>query len=77
MTSIISVRFLFHRLQMAGGKERYGNMGNAFKTIVKEEGFGALYNGAFPRMVVVGPLFAITLLSFEAMKYYMISSGRL
>jgi len=56
------------RLQMAGGKEKYKSFGNAFSVIVKEEGFSALYKGYIPRMAVVGPLFAITLLSFEALK---------
>lgn len=46
-------------------------MFNAYKTIIREEGFGALYKGAVPRMAVVGPLFAITLLSFEAQKAFM------
>jgi len=62
---------------VAGGKERYGTMVNAFRTIVREEGVGALYKGVVPRMVVVGPLFAITLLAFEAQKAFMIQSGRL
>jgi len=65
------------RLQLVGGKERYGNMTNAFHTIVREEGIGALFKGAFPRMVVVGPLFAITLLAFEKQKDYMIRTGQL
>lgn len=65
------------RLQVAGGKQRYGNLINAFNVIVKEEGVSALFKGAFPRMVVVGPLFAITLLAFEAQKNYMIKSGKL
>eukprot|EP01031_Cornospumella_fuschlensis_P033079 gene33079-40014_t len=65
------------RLQLKGGVERYGNMLNAYKTIIREEGFMALYKGAIPRMVVVGPLFGITLLAFEAQKNYMIRNGML
>ena len=65
------------RLQMKGGKDKYQNMGHAFRTILKEEGMGALYKGAIPRMAVVGPLFAITLLAFESQKKYMISKGLL
>jgi solute carrier family 25 protein 43 len=68
---------LFFRLQLEGGRARYLNMGNCFKTILKEEGVLALYKGALPRMVVVGPLFAITLLSFETQKNYMIKHGML
>ena len=65
------------RLQVAGGKEKYGDMFNCFKRILNEEGVGALYKGAVPRMCVIGPLFAITLLSFEAQKNYMIRNGLL
>ncbi len=65
------------RLQLEGGKERYLNMANCFRTILKEEGMLALYKGALPRMVVVGPLFAITLMSFETQKNYMIKNGLL
>jgi len=65
------------RLQKQGGKEVYKNMSFAFQKIFREEGLMALYKGAIPRMVVVGPLFAITLLSFEAQKSYMIRNGLL
>jgi solute carrier family 25 (mitochondrial aspartate/glutamate transporter), member 12/13 len=65
------------RLQLKGGLERYKNIGNAYRTIIAEEGVSALFKGAIPRMVVVGPLFAITLLSFETQKKYMISKGLL
>eukprot|EP00607_Mallomonas_marina_P007576 CAMPEP_0182417416 /NCGR_PEP_ID=MMETSP1167-20130531/1867_1 /TAXON_ID=2988 /ORGANISM="Mallomonas Sp, Strain CCMP3275" /LENGTH=290 /DNA_ID=CAMNT_0024590983 /DNA_START=68 /DNA_END=940 /DNA_ORIENTATION=- len=65
------------RLQLSGGKERYGNMMNCFATVFKEEGFLALFNGAIPRAVVVGPLFAITLVAFEMQKSYMIKHGLL
>ncbi len=69
--------FDLFRLQLEGGRAKYINMANCFKTIWKEEGMLALYKGAFPRMVVVGPLFAITLLSFETQKNYMIKNGML
>merc|ERR1712146_301951 len=65
------------RLQLAGGKERYGNMGNCFKTVLREEGVGALFAGCVPRMCVVAPLFGIALLSFDLQKEYMIKSGLL
>lgn len=65
------------RLQLKGGLERYKNIGNAYKTIIQEEGAAALFKGAIPRMVVVGPLFAITLLAFETQKKYMIDNGLL
>jgi solute carrier family 25 2-oxodicarboxylate transporter 21 len=65
------------RLQLKGGVERYKSMFNAYGVILKEEGFAALYKGAIPRMVVVGPLFGITLLAFETQKNYMIRNGML
>lgn len=65
------------RLQMAGGINKYKNMVNAYRVIIKEEGFSALYKGAIPRMAVIGPLFAITLLAFEAQKSYMIKNNLL
>lgn len=57
--------------------DKYKNMFNAYRVILKEEGFMALYKGAIPRMVVVGPLFAITQCAFEAQKQYMIRNGML
>lgn len=65
------------RLQLKGGKEKYVNMPTAFNKILAEEGVGALFKGAVPRMIVVGPLFGITLLAFEAQKNYMIKKGLL
>ena len=65
------------RYQVVGGKEKYGNLPNTLRVILKEEGPSALYKGAVPRMVVVGPLFAITLMAFEAQKDYMIRTGKL
>jgi solute carrier family 25 aspartate/glutamate transporter 12/13 len=61
------------RMQVAGGKERYGTMLNCFKTVFRDEGFMALYAGAVPRMCVVAPLFGIALLSFEKVKEIVIA----
>eukprot|EP00640_Fibrocapsa_japonica_P003588 CAMPEP_0113935608 /NCGR_PEP_ID=MMETSP1339-20121228/2731_1 /TAXON_ID=94617 /ORGANISM="Fibrocapsa japonica" /LENGTH=292 /DNA_ID=CAMNT_0000937821 /DNA_START=157 /DNA_END=1035 /DNA_ORIENTATION=- /assembly_acc=CAM_ASM_000762 len=65
------------RLQVDGGKEKYGNIANCYRMVIKQEGVGALFAGALPRMTVVGPLFGIALLSFEKMKEYLILSGKL
>jgi hypothetical protein len=62
---------------MKGGQAKYKNMGTCLSMVVKEEGVTALYKGAFPRMVVVGPLFGLTLLAFETQKAYMIKNGLL
>ena len=77
MLCLLDTSLLACRLQVQGGKEKYKDMGTALRMIVKDEGLGALYKGAIPRMVVVGPLFGITLLAFEAQKKYMIKNGLL
>ena len=56
------------RLQLQGGEAVYKNVLFAFQKIWREEGVAALFKGVVPRMLVVGPLFSITLLSFEAQK---------
>lgn len=40
------MRLCENRLQLAGGKEKYGDMGNCFRTVLKEEGPFALFKGA-------------------------------
>lgn len=65
------------RLQLQGGLAKYQNVPACFKIVVQEEGVKALFKGAFARMFVVGPLFAITLLAFETQKAYMIAKGLL
>lgn len=65
------------RLQLAGGSQKYKNVPHAFKTILKEDGPKAFFRGAVPRMLVMSPLFAIALLSFDAQKKYMIDNGML
>lgn len=65
------VNVLECRLQVVGGKQRYGGISNAFKAIVSEEGLASLYKGAAPRMLICGPMFGFTLLSFDFMKKYL------
>jgi len=60
------------RFQQKGGKQKYGNLLNVFKTTIGNEGLLALYKGVIPRMVTQGPLFGIALASFELTKWYMI-----
>lgn len=66
-------------LQKKGGLEKYKNIKTCYQMLLAENGNNplALFKGVVPRMIVVGPLFAITLLSFENMKEYMISQGKL
>lgn len=63
------------RLQVAGGKEKYGTLLNCFNTILREEGIRAFYKGVVPRTCVVAPLFGISLLSFEVQKEYIMKNG--
>lgn len=47
---------------------RYSGFLDCAKTVIKEEGFGALYKGAINRMLVQAPLFGIALFAFELQK---------
>lgn len=58
------------RIQVPGGKERYGGTISCARMIWKEEGPQALLKGLFPRIAVVAPLFGVTLLSFELLNEY-------
>jgi len=64
-------------LQKKGGQAKYVNIKTCYTKLMEEGGTQKLFKGTVPRMLVVGPLFAITLLSFETMKDYMISTGQL
>lgn len=58
------------RLQSAtpAGVEPYRGIINTATRIVANEGVPALYKGVLPRMLVISPLFAITLAIFEIQK---------
>jgi len=58
------------RLQVKGGSERYAGLVHCTRTILAEEGVGAFYKGAVPRMSTSAPLFGIALLAFELQKDY-------
>lgn len=45
------------RLQKPDGIRDYKNMIYAYRMVVEKDGYAALYSGATPRMMVVGPLF--------------------
>lgn len=60
------------RMQVEGGFERFGGcMRNAASAVWKQEGPGAFFRGMLPRIMVMGPLFSITLLVFEAQKKFL------
>lgn len=60
------------RLQLKGGRAKYGGMVQCTRIIWRDEGFMAFYKGVVPRMSVVAPLFGIALVSFELTKDYML-----
>ncbi len=45
--------------------QSYQSVGNALARVVRHEGVRSLWSGALPRMLIVGPLFGITLLFYE------------
>ena len=64
------------RLQVAGARRRYpGGVRECFATMLREEGAGALFKGAGPRMAISAPLFGIALLAFELQKEYLAARG--
>lgn len=58
------------RLQVTPSKgiEPYKGIRDCFVRTVKNEGFGALFKGVVPRVLVVSPLFGIALAVYEIQK---------
>jgi len=50
-------------------------MVDCFRKVTAAEGFGALWAGVGPRMVVVGALFGVSMLSFEMLKLQLKHAG--
>jgi len=48
----------------------YNGIRDCFSRIVKEEGVMALYKGTVPRMMIISPLFGITLATYELLQGY-------
>jgi hypothetical protein len=48
----------------------YKSISECYKLMIKNEGYGSLFKGAVPRMAIVSPLYAITLLVYEFQKKY-------
>ena len=63
------------RLQVKGGSDRYAGVRDCFSTILRDEGAGAFFKGAVPRMSTSAPLFGIALLAFEIQKEWIRSQG--
>lgn len=57
------------RRQMRGAT--YTGTLDCFRQVTRAHGYGVLFKGAVPRMMVQGPLFGITLVAFELQKNYM------
>eukprot|EP01114_Cavostelium_apophysatum_P022698 TRINITY_DN8300_c0_g1_i1.p1 TRINITY_DN8300_c0_g1~~TRINITY_DN8300_c0_g1_i1.p1 ORF type:complete len:301 (+),score=60.32 TRINITY_DN8300_c0_g1_i1:143-1045(+) len=52
------------------GAVKYNGIADCFNRILKEEGPRALFKGAVPRMMIISPLFAITLGVYEVLQGY-------
>lgn len=61
------------RLQVAPkeGERVYKGMADCYRHIIKTEGVGALFKGVVPRTMIVSPLFAITVLVYEAQQRFL------
>jgi solute carrier family 25 (mitochondrial aspartate/glutamate transporter), member 12/13 len=63
------------RLQMKGGMEQYGSIMSCVRTIVRKETTRVLFAGVVPRVVLVSPLFGITVMAFELQKDFIRNRG--
>jgi hypothetical protein len=59
------------RLQAKGGSKLYSSVWDCGRQLLANEGPRALVSGWLPRAMLVGPLFGISLLSFELFKAFM------
>jgi len=62
---VIKTRMMNQTVSMVDAEERYKNMGDAFKRILKAEGPMGLYTGLAPRLARVTPGQAITWIAVE------------
>jgi len=56
------------RIQVKQGAVPYKGIPDCFSRIMKEEGPRALFKGAVPRMLIISPLFGITLCVYEVLQ---------
>jgi len=56
------------RLQVKSSTHQYKGIVDCFSRILKEEGPRALFKGIIPRMLIISPLFGITLATYEALQ---------
>jgi len=58
------------QVQTAEGNVAYKGIVDTFSRTLKEEGFRALFKGAVPRILIISPLFGITLTTYELLQGY-------
>jgi solute carrier family 25 aspartate/glutamate transporter 12/13 len=58
------------QVQTSEGSTAYKGIVDAFSRTLKEEGFKALFKGAVPRILIISPLFGITLTVYELLQGY-------
>jgi len=62
------------RLQVKSeGGVKYSGIIDCFQRIVKEEGAKALFKGTIPRILIISPLFGITLATYELLKDFFVN----
>jgi len=54
--------------QTATPVKQYTGIVNCFSTIVQKEGMPALFKGTVPRVMIIAPLFGITLMTYEVLQ---------
>lgn len=53
------------KTRLQNGQGKYRGVVHCFSTILREEGWGALFRGTLPRVMIIGPMFSITFAMFE------------
>jgi len=68
-TSVTPMDVIKTRLQaQSGGVKKYDGIIDCAKSILKNEGFPAFFKGTVPRILIISPLFAITLMTYEVLQ---------
>lgn len=59
------------RMQAKGGDKLYSGVADCARKVYTAEGAPAFFKGVVPRVLIISPLFGITMLIYEVQKYFM------
>jgi len=59
------------KTRLQNGKYGYTGIGDAYRSIVRTEGYSGLFKGLLPRVLIIAPLFSITFTIFEKLQHWM------